>query len=395
MKKINCSKLFWGLVGGTVLLAGCQSPDPRPVGWEKYLDINPFGSAITTSDIRDVATKMSPSILAVPEIADSKTIKRVQVSEFKNNTRFTIDRTLFVNRLTAELSRYGRSRLRCVSTNARAGEDAEKILRANQSNQIQKRLQEIAAEIAKLPAAQQEKPIKVAVLPVLNVNLINMNGESFIAMLRSRISEASNGKIQFLLHDTPINGADYYLAGQFIPETIKSEGIINLANYIQTVDKLVKSGSSMYVKSVVENEIVPGGVTISSNPPAGTVTTVTSAQTKKRTILETHLQELLRNKQLQDVPDMNKRLNVIIADAKTRASIYERMVLIERKSASRSAYADYLMTGEISAREEKYGDVTLVYLLISMRLIDVENNEVVWDDVHEVRRKINSKVEYK
>ena len=251
-------------------------------------------------------------------------------------------------------------------------------------------LKKIAAEIAQLPAVNSKESITVAVLPVLNINLVNMNGESFIAMLRSEVSAASKGRVQFLLPGTPVDKADYYLAGQFIPETIKNEGIINLANYIEVVDARVKAGRSMYVTSTIDSEVIPGQVTTVAHNANVTSTTVTPTHEKQKIALyEAHILELLKNPQLRSAPDINKRLNVILANAKTKASIYEKMVLIERKVTAGSGYADYVISGEISGKYTRKGNDSTDYLLVTIQLTDVETGEIVWEDAYEVKRKVD------
>ena len=395
MKKSTFRQLYWALLGCTVLLSGCATPQNSESN-EISADDDLFNSGISPRDVRTVASRMTPAILAIPEIASGSTIKRVKISEFKNNSRFFVDRNLFIKRLTVELNRHGSGRLRFLNNNTQVIQDRMEVLKDRQSSQMLKSLKQIAAEIAALPAANKDKPITVAVLPVLNINLVNMNGESFIAMLRSEVSSASKGRVQFLLPGTPVNQADYYLAGQFIPETIKTEGIINLANYIEVVDARVKEGRSMYVASVVESDVVPGQVTSVTHNSTVTSTTVTPTYEKQKIALyETHIKELLNNPQLRSAPDINKRLNVILADARTKASIYEKMALIDRKVTSGIGNADYVISGEISSLHERKNDDSTDYLLITIQLTDVETGEMVWEDAYEVKRKVDSSVQYK
>lgn len=349
----------------------------------------PVGGGLTSRDVRTVAHQMAPSILAVQEIAKSDTVKRVKISEFKNSSRFFFSHEMFLKRLTVELNRYGRNKLRFINDRKVVAEDREKILLANQSRQVQKSIEKIAGEIAALSVAQQEKPITVGVLPVLNINLVNMNGESFLAMVRSEVSRASKGKVQILLPGAPMTNADYYLAGQFIPETIKQEGIINLANYIEVVDARVKDGRSMYIATTEKSEVIPGQVTSVVHNDQVTSTTVTATeQVKNVTYYEDHIKKLLDNPDLRAVPDMNKRLNVILANAKTKASIYEGMCLIDCKVTDASGYADYIISGEISGLEETGNDKTSAdYLMITMQLTAVETGDIVWEDIYEVKRK--------
>ena len=388
MKK-SFKRLLLAVTGISIALTGCTSPSRSDYN-EISPDDNPFHAGISSRDIRTVAYKMAPTILSIPEIANAQTPKRVKISDFKNNSRFFIDSKLFISRLTVELNRHGSNRIRFLSNNPRVIKDRMDVLKDRQSSQMMAGLNKIAAEIAQLPAVNSKESITVAVLPVLNINLVNMNGESFIAMLRSEVSAASKGRVQFLLPGTPIDKADYYLAGQFIPETIKNEGIINLANYIEVVDARVKAGRSMYVTSTIDSEVIPGQVTTVAHNANVTSTTVTPTHEKQKIALyEAHILELLKNPQLRSAPDINKRLNVILANAKTKASIYEKMVLIERKVTAGSGYADYVISGEISGKYTRKGNDSTDYLLITIQLTDVETGEIVWEDAYEVKRKVD------
>lgn len=384
-------KSWWDKFWDVILFKSTATPEGSK---DDYVPLDvPIGGGLTSRDVRTVATNMAPSILAVEEIAKSNSIKRVKISEFKNSSRFFFNHEIFLKRLTVELNRYGRNKLRFINDRKGVAEDREKILLANQSRQIQKSIEKIASEIAALSVARQEKPITVGVLPVLNVNLVNMNGESFLAMVRSEVSRASNGKVQILLPGASMANADYYLAGQFIPETIKQEGIINLANYIEVVDARVKGGRSMYISTTEKAEVIPGQVTSVVHNNQVTSTTVTATeQVKNVTYYEDHIKKLLDDPAMRAVPDMNKRLNVILANAKTKASVYEGMCLIDCKITDASGYADYIISGEISGLEERSNDKTAAdYLMITMQLTAVETGENVWEDIYEIKRKVNAK----
>lgn len=385
-------------IGWAVLFFhGCASPDGR--GGENTMnpDKDPFRSSISSGDIRTVASQMAPSLLSVPEIATADTVKRIKFGPFKNTTRFFIKQDIMLRRLSAELNRYGNGKIRFLSDASGVMSGRKEILKERQSMMIQRGMQQIASEIAALPVVQKSDSIKVAVLPGLNVNLVNMNGESFIAMLRSEISSASKGKVQFLLPNE-IKGADYYLAGQFIPETVKTEGIINLANYIEVVDARVKSGQSMYITSELENEVYPMQITtVQHNENVSSTTITPPIEQQKIALYETHIKELLNNPELRQVPDVNMRLNVILAEASSKASVYEKMLLVERKVASSNSFADYIISGEITGMEQRNTDdgKATDYLLITMQLTDVETGEIVWEDFYEVKRFSASNVEYR
>lgn len=371
------------LCGGVLILSGCASPLPPPPGPGVINpDDDPIEYGISSRDIRNVATQMCPSVLAVPEIA-SGSVNRIKVADFKNTSRFFIDRNLFMSKLRLELNKYSGGKVRFLSNNEKVGQARAAVLKDRQSAQIQQCLKSVAAELAASPAARKNQPLKVAVIPVLNTNLVNMNADSFTAMLRSEVANASGGQIQFLMPGV-VEGADYYLTGQFIPETMKTEGIINLANYIEVVDARVKAGKSMYVVSDPVKQVVPGQVTAVNTSSNVTTTTITPAS-EQIAIYETHLKKILSDPAMRANPNVNKRLNVMLVDAKSKLAVFEKMIMIDRKLSDNSGAANYIISGEISGLTQKNSSDSTDYVLVTVQLTDPESNEIIWEDGYEVK----------
>ena len=346
------------LMGCTAaLMSGCAAPQVSNTN-EISPDSDPLQGGLSSADIRTVASQMCPSILAVPEISGSPDLVRIKIAGFSNKSRFFINNDIFMKRLTVELNRYGRSKVRFLNNDANVQANRYAVLKDRQSEIIQQNLKKVAAEIAASPIARQPKPVKIAVIPVLNTNLINMNADSFAAMLRSEIVNAAAGKLQFLMPEV-IEGADYYLTGQFIPETMKTEGIINLANYINIVDKRVKSGQS---------------ITTMTTPDGRPITT------------EKHLLEMLKAPEMRANPNVNKRFNIMLVDAKTLVAVFEKMILLDRKVSDNSGAARYIISGEINGMHQRKNGVGTDYLMITVQLTDPESNETIWEDAYEVKR---------
>lgn len=381
-------KTVFGVFAGALLLVGgCVSPKVTNSN-QISPDADPFQSGISSADVRTVASKLCPGVLAVPEISEAAGVSRIVVASFKNNSRFMIDRDLFLKRLMLELNRNSGGRVRFINQNANSNNRRTAALKERQSRQLEENLKKIASEIAASPVFNRTNPAKIAIIPVINTNLVNLNGESFVAMLRSEIFNAAAGKIQFLLPGT-MEGADYYLTGQFIPESMKTEGIVNLANYIEVVDHRVKNGKSMYVISDIVGERSPAQVTSSNN-----LVTV-SPGSQKIALYENHLRKVLNDPELRRIPDVNKRLNVMIVDARSKASVYEKMFLVDRKITDNSGNANFVLSGEISGMHQRKNGVNADYLLISVQLTDIENNEVVFEDAYEVKRLSESGIVYR
>lgn len=389
-KKSSVLKCFSVLAGTALLLAGCATPEVTRTN-EIPLDEEPMQGGISSADVRTVAVKMCPSILSLPEITGSSDPVRIKIADFKNKSRFFIDRNLFMNRLKLELNRHGRGRIRFLSNNEKVQHSRTQVLKDRQSAQIQKNLKLIAGEIAKSPILQQGKIVKVAVIPVLNTNMVNMNADSFTAMLRSEIFNAAGGKIQFLMPGV-IKGADYFLTGQFIPESMKTEGIINLANYIEVVDARVKAGKSMYITSD-GSSVTPGQVTTVQQGTNTSVTQITPSSSQIQ-IYERHLMNILNDPAMRKNPNVNKRLNIMLVDAASKASVYEKMIQLDRKITDNSGAARYIISGEISGMSQRRNGVGTDYLMISIQLTDPESNEVIWEDAYEVKRLTRSGIVY-
>ena len=376
---------------GLFAAGGCVKPEP-PDSNQIPIDTDPLRGGVNSGDLLTVAKQMAPAILALPEITKSaEKPVRIKIADMKNSSRFFIDRNLFIKRLTIELNRYGRNNVRFLNNNEKADKARTAALKDRQSAVIRKNLQQIAAEIAASPLLPKNKKIKVAVIPVLNTNLVNMNADSFTGMLRAEVFKASAGRIQFLLPGAT-EGADYILAGQFFPETIKTEGIINLANYIEVVDARVKAGKSMYIVSSLE-----GGSahTVTTTKQGNTEITAISPGSNKIALYEAHLKKILSDPAMRAIPSVNKYLNIMLADAKEKSAVYEKNVLLDRKITDNSGTAKFVLSGEISGMTARKNGKMSDYLLVTLQLVDVESNETVWEDAYEVKRMVTDDIVYR
>ncbi len=101
-------RIGWKLAGastGLALLAGCASsgvknPSGVPVT-EMKADEKGFvqGTGVESQDMVRVTEKMARGILAVPEIANATTPPRVVMEPVLNDTRFPINKTIFLDRI--------------------------------------------------------------------------------------------------------------------------------------------------------------------------------------------------------------------------------------------------------------------------------------------------------
>lgn len=111
------------LAGATslALLGGCankgvRNPSGVPVT-EMGADERGFvaGTGIESQDLVSVSDKMARSILGIPEIANAKTTPRVVLEPVLNETRFPINKDIFLTRMRAQLNSKAAGRVRFLA----------------------------------------------------------------------------------------------------------------------------------------------------------------------------------------------------------------------------------------------------------------------------------------
>ena len=366
------------LIGSCLCFLGCATATYTTTNRIDVDDESNDGGGITSADVRIVAKSMCPEILALPEVIDSDETIRIKVADVKNSSRFFIDRNLFTKRLCVELNRHGDGAIRFINSTSTTQTARQSVHSDRSKKAFKKQLGLAAKAFVSSPLVEQAtNPIKVAVIPVLNANLVNMNADSFAAMFRGEIADVANGKVQFLMPGET-EGADYWLTGQFYPDSIKMEGIINLANYIEVIDERVKKGESMYLPEVA----------MASATPFSATAIATSSK-------ETELLKMLRNPELQKIPDCEKKLNLMVVKPDNKVAVWEKTITAEQKFSTNDGNAQYILSGEISGMSQNTNGVMSDYLLITMELVDAESNEIVWQDAYEVKRLTKSGTVYR
>ena len=103
--------LLAGLTAGTALLAGCatsagvQNPSGVPV-----VEMRPdergrvAGTGVESQDLVAVTDKMARSILSIPQIARAQHPPSVVLDPVVNNTRFPINKDIFLTRIRTQLN---------------------------------------------------------------------------------------------------------------------------------------------------------------------------------------------------------------------------------------------------------------------------------------------------
>jgi penicillin-binding protein activator len=102
--------VFASVIAGSALLAGCatrgvQNPSGVPVT-EMRPDERGFvaGTGVESQDLVTVTDKMARSILSIPQIARAQVPPSVVLEPVVNNTRFPINKDIFLNRIRTQLN---------------------------------------------------------------------------------------------------------------------------------------------------------------------------------------------------------------------------------------------------------------------------------------------------
>jgi len=116
-------------------LAGCasqgvQNPTGVPVT-EMKADERGFvaGTGVESQDLVAVTDKMARSILAIPEIARSSSAPRVVLEPVNNETRFTINKDIFLTRLRTQLNSKALGKVRFLDREMMATLEREQRLK--------------------------------------------------------------------------------------------------------------------------------------------------------------------------------------------------------------------------------------------------------------------------
>jgi penicillin-binding protein activator len=128
------------VLAAAALMTGCASsgvknPDGVPVT-ELRADERGFvaGTGIESQDIVTVADKMARGVLAVPEIANAKSVPRIVMLPVINETRFRINKDIFLEEIMALLNEKSAGKVRFLARERMA--DLERERQLKQSGQV-------------------------------------------------------------------------------------------------------------------------------------------------------------------------------------------------------------------------------------------------------------------
>ena len=132
MKKSIC---FLSLAAAAAIVSGCASggvknPSGVPVT-EMKADERGFvaGTGIESQDIVTVADKMARAIVGVPELANAKATPRVVLLPVKNETRFPINKDIFLQEIMSLLNERSDGKVRFLARDRMADLERERELK--------------------------------------------------------------------------------------------------------------------------------------------------------------------------------------------------------------------------------------------------------------------------
>ncbi len=123
------------LLTATALFTGCASTGVRNPSGVPVTQMNPdehgfvVGTGIESQDIVTVADKMARGIVTVPEIANAKGIPRVVLLPVKNETRFPINKDIFLQEIMALLNEKAAGKVRFLARDRMADLERERTLK--------------------------------------------------------------------------------------------------------------------------------------------------------------------------------------------------------------------------------------------------------------------------
>lgn len=368
---------------GLFLMNGCSTPVDTGVSHTKVLnpdqDDRVGGSFIESSDIRTISQELSTGLLSLPEISRYPDVVYISTEKIKNSTRYLIDTDLLLQRLRLELNKYSNGKIRFFAQDS--GQVARtRILREREQENVEEAINQAAQHIASSDLIQSsDKPVRINVNPVANTNLFNMNADSFVALLRTKIKDYAGTKVLFAAPNADAAEIDYTLTGEFFAQSLMQEGVANTVEDLkwaqENQEKWHETDTRPNTNTVMGDQINIDG-------------------TSNRIKIGPNLTYKAIDPVLWNSPNVRKTFNIMLVSPNGMA-VLEKTVILEDKIKSGQERASYILTGDISSLSKATEGQRSDYVLIGFYLIDPVSNEMLWEYGYEVKRVTSRSVLYR
>lgn len=132
MKKCFC---VLGLAAVALIVSGCASSGVKNPSGVPVTEMRPdergfvAGTGIESQDIVTVADKMAHAIVAVPEVANYKTTPRIVLLPVRNDTRFPINKDIFLEEIMSLLNERSNGKVRFLARDRMTDLERERELK--------------------------------------------------------------------------------------------------------------------------------------------------------------------------------------------------------------------------------------------------------------------------
>jgi PBP1b-binding outer membrane lipoprotein LpoB len=136
MKEMFCTLMKpISVTGVTLLLAGCASTGVKNPSGVPVTEMRPdergfvAGTGTESTDIVTVTDKVAREIVGIPQIANAQGTPRVIVDPVQNNTRFAINKDIFLTRIRTQLNQHARGKVIFLARERMAALERERQLK--------------------------------------------------------------------------------------------------------------------------------------------------------------------------------------------------------------------------------------------------------------------------
>jgi penicillin-binding protein activator len=135
MKRTISTILFPALAASVLLFAGCASTGVRNPSGVPVVELRAdergrvAGTGVESQDLVAVTDKMARSILSISQVSHAQGVPRVVILPVNNETRFPINREIFLTRIRAQLNEHARGKVSFLARDQMAALERERELK--------------------------------------------------------------------------------------------------------------------------------------------------------------------------------------------------------------------------------------------------------------------------